>query len=476
MPWFKKGPGDRTKVFDAFVAIAPEDDLVVSWPDAILTDAQRDLLGRIVSNLSFLGRAESWCDARLLDETDATLFSDSANCAAADGGALISRDLELVRTLCPDPATTFGDEHVVAEREGTVEVTVEGKKGPKTRKQKQTVTVAIYDPNWHLCMETLRLHDERWSDPPGSRWVQYARRRDCFKVAPTRRPLPGAATRPQIARFVLDSTVLPLITDTLPIAEATRRNLMGVFGRLHTELDGSRGRSAVLAGKDADGQPLRGHRHAFYLPTDEDGDGRLDHLTIVAEEGFGPGEVRALQRLPQIRTAEREASGSPLRVLLLGLGALGEGRAGPTEMSALWTSATPFIVTRHLKKNGRKRDPRALWYNQAEFVATVLREELARLMERRPEMVGVSVADIVVLPLVDERGHFRCGVRQLRPIQFKRVRHKRDDDGSRRPAGTFQITFPVAVRGPIALGHSAHYGMGLFVPCLHASQLDPHRP
>jgi CRISPR-associated protein Csb2 len=465
MPWFKKGPSDRTKVFDAFVAVAPEDDLVVSWPDAILTGAQRDLLGLILCNLSFLGRAESWCDARLLDETDATLFSDSANCAAADDDALISRDLELVRTLCPDPATAFGDEHVVAEREETVEVTIEGKRGPKTKKQKQRFSVAIYDPNWHLCMETLRLHDERWSDPPGSRWVQYARRRDCFKVAPIRRSAPGALPRPQIARFALDSTVLPLVTETLPIAEAARRNLMGVFGRLYTELDGSRGRSAVLAGKDADGQPLRGHRHAFYLPTDEDGDGRLDHLTIVAEEGFGPGEVRALHGLRRIRTAEREASGSPLRVLLLGLGALGKLRAGPTEMSAVWKSATPFIVTRHLKKNGRKRDPQTLWYNEAEFVATVLHEELARLMERRPELAGVSVADVGVSPLVDERGHFRCGVRQLRPIQFKRLRHKRDDDGSRRPAGTFQIAFPVAVRGPITLGHSAHYGMGLFVPC-----------
>src|SRR3990167_10794856 len=45
MPWFKKGPGDRTKVFDAFVAVAPDTDVVVAWPGAMLTGAQRDLLG-----------------------------------------------------------------------------------------------------------------------------------------------------------------------------------------------------------------------------------------------------------------------------------------------------------------------------------------------------------------------------------------------------------------------------------------------
>jgi CRISPR-associated protein Csb2 len=31
-------------------------------------------------------------------------------------------------------------------------------------------------------------------------------------------------------------------------------------------------------------------------------------------------------------------------------------------------------------------------------------------------------------------------------------------------AGAFQITFPRPVGGPICLGHSCHFGLGLFVP------------
>ena len=42
------------------------------------------------------------------------------------------------------------------------------------------------------------------------------------------------------------------------------------------------------------------HGHAYYLPTDEDCDGRIDHLTIVATRGFAPDEVAALDRLREM--------------------------------------------------------------------------------------------------------------------------------------------------------------------------------
>ncbi|MFO0767833.1 MAG: hypothetical protein U0231_13835 [Nitrospiraceae bacterium] len=46
----------------------------------------------------------------------------------------------------------------------------------------------------------------------------------------------------------------------------------------------------MLSGKDHQGKRLINHRHAYYLPTDEDGDGRLDHLTVYAAGGFDPDE------------------------------------------------------------------------------------------------------------------------------------------------------------------------------------------
>jgi CRISPR-associated protein Csb2 len=37
-------------------------------------------------------------------------------------------------------------------------------------------------------------------------------------------------------------------------------------------------------------------------------------------------------------------------------------------------------------------------------------------------------------------------------------------DGGQRTRGAFRIFFPTAFGGPICLGHSAHFGLGLFVP------------
>ena len=58
----------------------------------------------------------------------------------------------------------------------------------------------------------------------------------------------------------------------------------------------------------------------------------------------------------------------------------------------------------------------------------------------------------------------RLGAHRLRPIQFKRFRNKAGDDGGRRPSAAFRILFPYPVAGPICLGHSCHFGLGLFVP------------
>jgi CRISPR-associated protein Csb2 len=453
MPWFKKGPDDKTLVFDTFVSLPREVPIVMLWPDVTLSSQQRDQLALLLAHLNFFGRAEAWCTARLLGDAEAVNALNAANCRPVNGRP-VSSDQEIVRVLCPDPDTAFGNEHTPKHEQTT-----------GAGKRKQTVQSPVYDPDWHLCMETLALHEAKWSDPPGSRWVAYARRRDCFKVEPIhRRDLRASAPWIHIARFALDSTVLPLVTETLPVAEALRRTLMGIYGRQLPQPDGSKARSAILSGKDAAGGLLHGHGHAYYLPTDEDGDNRIDHLTVVARDGFGPGELKALDRLRELKSRESKESSHPLRVLLLGLGRLDDYEPWPLRACQAWVSTTPFVAPRYLKKRGTKRDPEELWDSPRAFLTTVLREELARLIERRPELAAVPLDSIKVEPLTDEHGVFRIGRHGLRPIQFKRFRQKRDDDGGRRPAGAFRIAFSQPVRGPICLGHSSHFGLGLFVP------------
>lgn len=484
MPWFKKGPDDRTLVFDTFVAVAREPDdggsgwrpvpLIAHWPSAILNDEQRETLERILANLNTLGRSESWCEATLLKSEPrpsgsgssdvAPKSSDDAHIVKPLNGGTVPNDHEIVRLLCPDASAAFADDHVITV---TTKTTGRGR-------NKQTIEerTTICDPAWNLCMETLQLHKERWSDPPGSRWVRYARPRDCFKVDPVARfraPSP-AQPRIQVARYALDSTVLPLVTETLPVAEAARRALMSIHGRI-TEHNGVRSRSLAFSGKDHEGHPLTRHGHAYYLPTDEDGDGRLDHLTVFARDGFGPDERRALDRLRQLATGRKNEERHPLRLLLLGIGTLEEYYPGPLGQSSIWVSATPYIATRHPKTRGRDRIDVASSLARAAFLEKDLRSQLHAV---RPDHDGVikgieplmdgAAFKVATFPLSTmHRGNTQIELR-WRPIQFKRFRAKPGDDGGRRLAGAFRIVFPHPVPGPLALGHSSHFGMGLFLP------------
>ncbi|GIW93143.1 MAG: hypothetical protein KatS3mg110_1184 [Pirellulaceae bacterium] len=455
MRWYKKGPRDQTLVFDAFVNVSPQADVVFWWPQNDLQERERQTLQQLLHQVGYYGRAESWCEARLLSETELEQCRQNQEyfaCYPAQTDSPAS-DSPVVRVLCVDPETAFADQYV-----RPLKTKGRGKKGARP----------VYDPAWHLCIETAQLHAEKWSDPPGSRWVEYVRPAECLDP-PRRAPRPARPARPllQVARYVLDSSVLATIDETLPLAEQIRYKLMGIYGRL-TEQGGVKGRSLVFSGKDDQGRKLTGHGHAYYLPTDEDGDGRLDHLTIVAESGFGKYELRALDRL---RSLKRGDELPEIRLLLLAVGKLGELSAMPLKPSQEWVSATPFVATRHPKRRGRKRDPKVLLENPHAFLLQVLREELERLCRRRGW--GFSADSIQIEPVYDPPGVFRIQPKLwlaratgagMRPIQFKRFRRKSGDDGGRRLAGAFRIRFPDAVSGPIALGHSAHFGLGMFLP------------
>ena len=147
-------------------------------------------------------------------------------------------------------------------------------------------------------------------------------------------PPPTGRPQPTVARFLLDGPALPLVTDTLRVAEAFRQALLRRYQQCcHRHKYGRTDapyrevfRSQVFAGKDAQGQCLRDHRHAYYLPTAEGQDPRrLTHITVFAEAGLGRDEVAALNGLRSLPVAEGAA---PLRLRLVGLGAHHDFRPG----------------------------------------------------------------------------------------------------------------------------------------------------
>ena len=272
---------------------------------------------------------------------------------------------------------------------------------------------------------------------------------------------PPIRPKPTVARFLLDGPVLPLVTDTLRVAEAFRNALMSHFRRWcqrhpaeaepfrRTDQPGQFS-SPTLSGKDTSGALRKDHRHDCYLPTGDADDGRLTHVIVTAGEGFGPGEVAALNG---VRTLDLGAESAELRLQLVGLGDRQDFRVRLLEAATVWLSATPFVATRYPKLRGTKRDRPEDYASPRDFLRHILQEEL----QRRPDLPPVAA-------LHDEE---YLGKQRLRSIQFQRFRNKRGDDGGRRPAGAFRITFAAPVRGPLCLGHSCHFGLGLFVPEEH---------
>jgi CRISPR-associated protein Csb2 len=441
----------RTKVFDAFISLANDAEVVFHWSDANLTDGGLTL-ALLLSQLGYFGRAESWCAARLLVDFDASKL----NCKPGVTGA---RE-ESVRVLAANPenwnAWEFSDE-----------------------------SISLPDPPWNLLAETADLDLERWNDPPGSKWGSYARPADCFAPRPVPRPVSSgdAKTAFIVARFVLDVAEgrrpLPLVTETLPFAEEVRRQLGREYIRVvrsqHRDIeinsDDPRLFSQIIYGKDENGEPARSHNHAFYLPTDEDCDGRIDHITIYAVGRFSRDEVSALDRLRSLsfgkegeadeRSTERGLRRTTHRLLLVGLDRNPDhltyssvfGRA------EVWVSATPYLAFRQVKQRGKKRDYRG--FIPAEAMPGFMKQVFAEDWEHRGDFGHLPKPQIEFVPDPLKQPPHGLGWR-YRSLQFRRARSRPGDDGYSRPFGAFLLRFPESVLGPISLGYACHFGMGAF--------------
>jgi len=430
--------GKKTLVLDSFIVLKPSTEIVFAWKDVFLNEHESEVIRLVLSRVNYFGRRESLCDAQPVEFPK----QDRINAwAAQDFCETTLHGYEPVQVLCADPENALRNDQ-------TPKTVVSMGRG----KKKITKEVALYDPDWHLSAETKRLREEGWSDPPGSMWVTYCRPSDSFEENPPRARKPKQRDRGVLgARFVLDGTVLPLLQDTIFQGEILRRFVQGCYGRL---FDGQTSR--VFSGKDQDGMPLSGHGHTFYLPIDEDGDGRLDHVTIWCPFGLNSQEIKALYEL---RSLGRPGGGADLTVLLEGfLGAEdwdAHNQLPELAESRRWRSVTPFIPPRHFKRRGTKRDR----CSPEQFTEIVLREEI----ERRGLPPPIRVSHLERCHLWDHRRKVATG----RHFSWLEFRQERVMGGGRRGthAGCgFEIEFPEPVSGPIALGYGCHFGLGLFAP------------
>lgn len=429
MPWEKKRPTDRTLIFDTFISIGRDTPLIINWPTAELSGDDLSVLDRLLGNLSSLGRAESWVYAEVTND------QTSWNCVPAP-----ESESNPVRVFCPDPDAALRDEHYP---------TLDPK---KLAKGKVHPSEYLFDcPRWHLCLDTETIHAEKWPTVPGAKWVNYTRPLESH-VIPAQRGRNGRP-KPTVARLLLDGPVLPLITDTIRVAEAIRRSAMSQF-RHWCERQPERAReyrrndssgqfaSPVLAGKDCMGSILCAHGHAYYLPA-SDGvpSPRLAHVTVFARDGFAEAEVAALSAIRTVHIDSEIA----LRVQLVGLGQPDEFADRLFQESSEWYSMTPYIGPAHIGRMRRERHMRK-----------AIRREWRRLSEQVADFRGVQLQEVVSLSLDDP-----WWLNRPRPYDFVRVRSKHYGE-KHRPLGVYRLKLSRPIRGPLSLGYASHFGLGLF--------------
>jgi len=402
---------DRTLVFDSFVALADTVPVVAVWPEASLEEAQRAGLAAILRHLPYLGRAESWCVAETMDGW--SISRGTPEWVDGRTGEVLEADCRPLAVGEDPPDRCEAVRVLVADGFNS----------------SRPLDWAAGDPN-PLCVETARLRAERRdpSRPPGSGWLRYTRREEALTVDPLPSPRrKGSASRPTIVRYALDGTVLPLLTDTVKFAELVRRGALSKYG------GPDKRKSAILSGRADDGTRLQGHQHAHYLPTDEEGHGRLTHLTIFARAGFDEQHQAALGAL---RVLNPGGGGSEIRLLLLGFGEASDFRGRGLCQATAWESATPFVLCRHPKRTGKDQP-----------------EDQLRLELRRrglPEPVRVDP-----LPVCRTKGH------PTRWLAFRRYRSRGPDPAIGLGFG-FRVEFPRPVAGPLAVGYGCHFGLGQF--------------
>jgi CRISPR-associated protein Csb2 len=439
-----KGRERTTLVLDTWAQV-DDGEIGVTW-QVELTSREDSTLGQLAQHLGYLGRSESWVEARL-GPREATPPLEP-NCFPCETHDSLGPGWEQVPLLAPLPPDHYAAWREPAVAEALAAIPPAGKKVPRTVLNQRNKAAASHPPDLIACLQadTTWLRSEGWSQPPGSQRVFYWRRRDALEAG-TPRPRRRCITTPPVEVLLLamatatgNDHALPNVTRTLPQAELLHRALVQTVHRQH-------GHSPVLSGCDQAGAPRKAcHDHAHILPLDLDGDGHLEHVLIWAPMGLDEVAQAAVRA---VRHTFTKGGVGPLKLALVAggdprdlsqlPGTYGEhirSVLGPNGGATEWLSLTPFVAPRFVKTRGRNT------------LEGQLRAELAS--RGLPELVEVTVIQPHEDPTAARFRHF---VRQRRSGAPAPI-----DCGFR-----LKLTLAAPATGPIALGYGSHFGLGMFM-------------
>jgi CRISPR-associated protein Csb2 len=406
MPQF--ATGKTSLIFDAFTAVDRETPLGIAWPEVDLPGDQRALLDDLLAVMGYLGRAESWVEAKVVDT------APPPNCYPGDT-ALDTQTGEIKGELVTLHAPLPASDYQALRSRFLTDKKAQKKLGP-------TLPESLLDA---LSVETADLRKLGWSQPPAACKVSYLRPVDALRPKLVSRRIQAPAI--MAVNFILDGKPLPRLEDSLRIGELMR---IATMGQCKLAL-GEDNVPPIFSGHNLPAS--KNYRHAFYLPWDSNGDGKLDRILVYVPDGMNDAEQRALVRVRRLW----DRSGSEWQLALESSG-LPSVAPALVQASAAWESITPYLHPWHVKKN------------------FCIEDQIRRECRKRgiPEPIAIESFDEVDVG----KG------RKRRPIHFQRFRRRRGLSQPDRLGSFCRLTFPEPIPGPLALGFACHYGLGLFKP------------
>ena len=381
VPYYLKTDSSSTLIYDSFAAILPDEKIYVVW-DCIFTEPEKEMFNKIISNINYLGRSESLIEMRVEDKTK------PVNCFPVNE----ITNTNIIRVAVPELYN-----------------------GRKSQGQ------WIQD----LGTSTEIVLKKHLNNPPALKFVYYQLPENIVHVQYKSKQLSNMGRKYGVI-YELNSSVLPLITESIIIAERFHKKLLGIYMRKYKKT------SPTLSGIEADGSIMKGHKHIFISTLDINGDGRIDHIMVKSSTALTLEERYTLN----IMKSMYQDNGKP-DIQMFPVEWLNDMASTLLPKSKTYVSQTPFILNRHYRKG------------RGDYLVWLKNQVIEELF-----YIGLP-APIDIQPVKETTGQHR-----FLWLDFYRSR-KNEVPG--RGYG-FRLIFDSEISIPFNIGRFSHFGMGSFIP------------
>ena len=448
----------KTRHENHFVAV--HGPVIFRWPGLELPQAQAVLLGELLAEVSYFGRSESLCQAELLNGGSLPEGIGSCKPVSTAGSRRISSQCRDV--FCPRPGD-FRITDLWARRNA-----IPSADDPNAPQH-------LVDALLSTDMKADRAEWFSYEMPAGwpEKWVVRVPRTQqrCDRAPTSLSDDPRKVAH--YLRFSLQCRVPIPQRFTVDIAERFRTAALSYIGDGRT--------SFALHGKPD--RPDMQHQHAFYLPMamNTSQPGMLTDLHVWCPFGFTREESDVLLRVHRLRWGSGRYPANPVLVGMAMEPPPGVPVATGSRklVSCVWRSATPFVPPLHFyrgSRDSRKIKANALPEKQlVECIRRVGVDAAVRVKRLHPsataahELITSDAAppmpawDVVRVPEEDS-------ATEVFQDAVETDAHRNSSDQSshtraRRVGFLLEMEFETPVGLPLpSYGHSAHFGLGLFVP------------